>query len=96
MADFIFELETKGYYHIDNIEEIKSVYPALYSFFKQDGVTSATAYAIYGVNDLIGYIIIHSVNGKILTSGEVLPQVAEAAQRVSALLNFDDLEEIVN
>ena len=96
MADFIFELETKGYYHVDNIEEIKTIYPALYSLFKQDNVTSVTAYAIYGVNDLIGYIIIHSVNGKILTRGEVLPQVAEAAQRVSALLNFDDLEEIVN
>ena len=96
MADFIFELETKGYYHVDNIEEIKSIYPPLYSLFKQDGVTSATAYAIYGVNDLIGYIMIHSINGKILTRGEVLPQVAEAAQRVSALLNFDDLEEIVN
>lgn len=96
VADFIFELETEGYYHIDNIEDIKTTYPALYGLFKQDGVTSATAYAIYGVNEVIGYIIIHSINGKLLTRGEVLHQVAEAAQRVSSLLNFDDLEDIVN
>ena len=96
MAEFIFELETKGYYHVDNIEDIKDVYPALYSLLKRDNVTSVTAYAIYGVNELMGYIIIHSINGKILTRSEVLHQVAEAAQRVSALLNFNDVEEIVN
>lgn len=96
MAEFIFELETKGYYHVDNIEDIKDVYPALYSLLKRDNVTSVTAYAIYGVNELMGYIIIHSINGKILTRSEVLPQVAEAAQRVSALLNFNNVEEIVN
>ena len=96
MAEFIFELETKGYYHVDNIENIKDVYPALYSLLKRDNVTSVTAYAIYGVNELMGYIIIHSINGKILTRSEVLHQVAEAAQRVSALLNFNDVEEIVN
>lgn len=96
LADFIFELETKGYYHVDNIEDIKNIYPAMYSLLKRDNVTSVTAYAIYGVNEVIGYIIIHSINGKILSRGNVLPQVAEAAQRVSALLSFDDLEEIVN
>lgn len=96
MAEFIFELEIKGYYHVDNIEDIKDVYPALYSLLKRDNVTSVTAYAIYGVNELMGYIIIHSINGKILTRSEVLHQVAEAAQRVSALLNFNDVEEIVN
>jgi len=95
IADFIFELEEKGYYHIDNTEDIKNLYPALYSFFKNDQVTSATAYAIYGVDEALGFIIIHSVNGKIMKRSEVLPQVAEAAQRVSALLSFDDLEEIV-
>lgn len=96
LADFIFELEMKGYYHVDNIESIKNSHITLYTLLKQDNVTSATAYAIYGVTDVIGYIIIHSINGKILSRGEVLPRVAEAAQRISSLLNLDDLEEIAN
>lgn len=95
LVDFIFELETKGYYHVDDIETIKYTFPQLYGLLKKDGVTSITAYAIYGVNEFIGYITVHSINGKILTRDETLSKVAEAAQRISSLLNFNILEEIV-
>lgn len=95
-ADFIFELESKGYFHVNDIESIKNTHQVMYKLLKQDNVTSMTAYAIYGLNDIIGYIVIYTTDGKIMVRNQVLPRLAEAAQRVSALLNLDDLEEIAN
>lgn len=91
-ADFITELEEKGYFYIEDIEEIKNVYPFIYNFVKPNGTKSMLFYVIYGVDDALGFVILSSVREN-FTRKDTLPKIAEVAQKISALLNLEDLEE---
>ena len=62
---------------------------------KPNNVKSLLFYSIYGVNDTLGCIVLTSVNGKTFARKDALPEVAEAAQKISSLLNLEDLEEII-
>lgn len=94
-ADFVSDLEDASYFYAEDLEEIKLTYPFIYNFMKPNNVKSLLFYSIYGVNDTLGCIVLTSVNGKTIARKDALPEVAEAAQKISSLLNLEDLEEII-
>lgn len=92
-ADFISEVEKKGYFYIYEPEDIKESYPAVYNILKVHNSGSLLFYAIYGMNEILGAVMISVPNGKQFTRQAVLATVAESAQRISNLLNLEDWEE---
>lgn len=90
----IFELEDKSYFYAKHIEETKDLYPSFYAFLQNDNVESVIYYSIYGVDEPIGYISLTSVKGKTLEGSDTLPKMAEAAQKISSLLNYGDIDEM--
>ena len=93
-ANLIFELEDKSYFYAKHIEETKDLYPSFYAFLQNDNVESVIYYSIYGVDEPIGYISLTSVKGKTLEGSDTLPKMAEAAQKISSLLNYGDIDEM--
>ena len=93
-ANFILELEDKSYFYAKHIEETKDLYPSFYAFLQNDNVESVIYYSIYGVDEPIGYISLASVKGKTFERSDTLPKMAEAAQKISSLLNYGDIDEM--
>ena len=93
IAEFLEKLEEKGYFFIDDIESIKTSHPVIYNFMHPNGVKCALFYALYGVNDTIGFIVISTVNNHCFYRQDALPRVAEVAQIISSLLNFDKIQK---
>lgn len=93
IAEFIEELEEKGYYYVRDIADSKEKYPILYSFMYPNNAHSALFYTLYGVNNTIGFIVATTVNKKEFTREDSLPRIAGSAQIISSLLNFDTLRE---
>jgi len=91
MADFILELEENNFFYTDNIEELRETNPFIYNCLKTSNISSAIFYSIYGVSNKLGLVALTSVN-KMLEKNDVLPAIAEATQRVSSLLSFEELE----
>ena len=92
-AKFIVDLERSGYYFTEDICSDKNELPSLYNFLKSTGVKSIMFYSIYGVNDTLGFIVLTSVNNKILLRKNIISKVAESAQVISSLLNLEELED---
>ena len=95
IADFILDLEDNNFYFCESIEEMRETCPYIYNALHSGRAKSAIFYSIYGVNNKLGFIALTSIS-KIFDKNEVLPEIAEAAQRVSSLLNFEELEEGIN
>ena len=93
IAEFIEELEDKGFYYVKDITEAKDKYPILYDFMKPNNVHSALFYTLYGVNDTIGFVVATTVKDKEFTRADSLPRIASAAQIISSLLNFDTIHD---
>lgn len=94
-ADFILELEDNNYFFIEDMDNIKIEYPFIHNLFKPADIKSAIFFSIYGVNEKLGFIMLGSDSGVTFNKDEVLPLVVEAAQKISALLNLDNLEETI-
>lgn len=95
-ADFISEIEEKSYFYAKYPEEIKETYPIMYSLFKQHNAGSVLFYAIYGINEIIGLVFVSVPKEKTFERSDVLPYVAETAQRISNLLNLENLNNSMN
>lgn len=93
ISEFLENLENKGYSFIEDLELIKNESPMIYHFLKPSNVKSALFYSLYGVNDTIGFIVAMSSDEKKLDKKYALPRMAESAQRISSLLNFDKLHK---
>lgn len=93
IAEFLEDLEDKGYYYVHNVECIKNNYPVVYSMMKPNDVRSAIFYTLYGVNNTIGFVVATTVKDKEFTSDDALPEIAGTAQIISSLLNFDAIQE---
>lgn len=93
IAEFIEELEDKGYYFVENIEDIKFTFPVAYNFMKPNGVTCALFYALYGVENSIGFLVITTVSNHCFEKRDSIARIAEYAQIISSMLNFDKLHE---
>ena len=92
-AKFIIELEDNGYFYVEDLENMKEEYPFIYNFMHPNGVKSALFYSIYGVGQTLGFIVLTTVNENMFTRKDALPRCAETAQKISSLLNLEDLEE---
>ena len=92
-AKFIVDLERSGYYFTEDICSDKNELHSLYNFLKSTGVKSIMFYSIYGVNDTLGFIVLTSINNKILLRKDIISKVAESAQVISSLLNLEELED---
>ena len=92
ISDFIEKVERDTFFYVKDLEEIKDVYPVMYSFMRPDGVKSMLFYAIYSEDHTIGFIVVTSVK-KELDRKEMLPEVAAIAQAISSLLNYGTLKE---
>lgn len=95
LADFILDLEDNNFFYTGNIEELRNSSPFIYNTLKTSGAKSAIFYSIYGVNNKLGLVALTSIT-KVFDKNEVLPAIAEASQRISSLLNFEELEEDIN
>ena len=91
-ANFVAELEKVSYFYVEDIEEIKDLYPFIYNFVKPNSTKSMLFYSIYGVEDTLGFIVLSSTR-KPFARKDTLPKIAETAQMISSLLNLEDLEE---
>ena len=94
-ADFILELEDNNYFFIEDLENIKTEYPFVHTLFKPANIKSAIFFSIYGVNERLGFIMLASSEEDTFIKDDILPLVVEAAQKISALLNLDNLEETI-
>lgn len=91
IATFLENLEEKGYFYAEDIEEIKSEHPTVYAFMKPNGVKSLLFYSLYGVDDTIGFIAVTSVGEHSFSREDALPKVASTAQSISSLLNYNTI-----
>ena len=93
VASFLEVLEDKGYYYTPDIQEIKDKYPIMYNFMNPNDVKSALFYCLYGVNNTIGFLVATTVKDNSFTREGALPKLACSAQKISSLLNFNELQE---
>lgn len=92
-AEFLEILESKGYFYVEDIEELKDDYKMVYNFMKPNGAKTALFYSLYGVDESIGFVVATTVGTKTFTRNDSLPTIASTAQRISSMLNFDTLYE---
>lgn len=92
-AEFLEHLEEDGLYFLENIDTISQTMPNLYVMMKQNGVQSALFYSLCGIDDTIGFIVITSTNGKLLTKDDTIPKIANTAQKISSFLNFNKIRD---
>jgi hypothetical protein len=90
VAEFLERLEDKGYFYIENIEEIKNVYPMIYNFMAPNSAKTALFYSLYGIKGTIGFIVATTVHESSFKRDVGLPRIAQTAQQVSTLLNFNE------
>lgn len=92
-ADFLEQLEEKGYFYVRDIEEIKDTYKMIYNFMKPNGAKTALFYSLSGIDDSIGFVVATTVGNKEFTREESLSHIASTAQRISSMLNFNTIYE---
>lgn len=94
-AEFLVALEKEGAIYIEDLSKVKDQYPMLTHFMLPNGVKSALFYSLEGVDEPIGFIVITTTiqNGKTLTKSCCLHDIARAAQRIGAMLNFNELKK---
>jgi len=93
VAEFIEELEDKGYYYVKDVAETREKFPVLHNFMAPNGAHSALFYTLYGVDNTIGFVVATTVKNHTFTRTDALPKIAGAAQIISSLLNFDALHD---
>jgi len=92
LSGFIHKLEDDGSVYIEDMETIRSEYPIMYELFKPSLTKSALFYALQGVDEIIGFLVITRVDEPINKKSS-LTEVAKAAQLVSSMLNFEELHK---
>lgn len=94
VANFLLKLEDDGFCYIESLEDIKEEYPVLYNFLKPNNVESCFFYTIQGVEEVVGFIVCTSTNGRKLEKKTLLQKTPPIAQKISSMLNFDELDKI--
>lgn len=92
-ASFLTSLEEEGLIYVKDITEIQTEFPVLTHFLKKDDVKSALFYILQGVDEPIGFIALSTTDasGKILNKDAAILETAKAAQKISTLINFNEL-----
>ena len=94
-ANFLLDLEDKSYIIVNDVEDIQIEYPYIYFLLKSSGVKSAVFYSIYGVDEELGFIILESAQKNTLNRDETMSEIMESAQKISSLLNFEGIEDMI-
>jgi len=94
-ANFLIDLEEYGYVYIKNLQESKEKYPILSYFMLPNDVKSALFYSIEGVDEVVGFLVVTTTaaSNKIINKNESMSIISKSAQRISALLSFNDLSK---
>jgi len=93
LASLFEHLEHKGYFYTADIAESKDSFASLYYMLQPEDIKSLLLYAIYGVDDTIGFVMVASTGDKTFTREDTLPKVACTSQIISSLLNFDRIQD---
>ena len=92
LSGFIHKLEEEGSIYIEDIEEIKQEYPILHELLKPSLAKSALFYALQGIDEVIGFIVITKVDKAIIKKPS-LTEVAKSAQLISSMINFEEYQK---
>lgn len=92
-ASFLIKLEEEGFIYMNDLKCSQLEFPILTHLLGQDDVKSALFYTLQGVDESIGFILLSTTNasGKILDKDLAMTEVARAAQKISTLINFNEL-----
>lgn len=92
-ADFLELLEDKTYVYIENLEEVRHIFPTLYNMLNPNGTKTVLFYSLYGVSGPIGFLSASTISNRNFTKDVGLPRIAQVAQKISTLLNFNEWHE---
>ena len=92
MANCLAELEEKGYYLVEDIEDERLKHPVLHSFISVTNAKSLLFYPIFKDNLMFAILVVSSVRCQALTK-EHVPRISKATQRLSSLLNLEELKQ---
>lgn len=92
LSGFIHKLEDEGSIYIEDFDKIKSEFPILHELLKPSLSRSMLFYALQGVDEVIGFVVIMKVEGP-LEKKHSLTEIAKSAQLISSMLNFDELHK---
>jgi hypothetical protein len=95
-SDFLTDLEELGHFYSKDIEDVKSQYPVIYNFMKPNNAKSVLFYAIHGVEEIIGFIVVTTTGTNTFEEKDTMHKVAMTAQQISSLLNFEELDKKVH
>ena len=91
LSKFIEHMEESGYLMFDSLNDIKEEFPVLCGYLIPGGCHSGIFYTLYDEENAIGFIAVTSLT-KSFNKKTALPKVASAAQKVSALLNYNKIK----
>ena len=92
-SEFLEDLEDKGLIFINDIDMLEHTHSIMHKMMKNNGCKSALFYSLSGMEDSIGFLVVTKIDGRLLTRQETIPKMANIAQRISSLLNFDKIHE---
>jgi len=85
ISRFLSDLEKEGFIFMEHFDDIKEKYPIIYSLMKPNGVNSALFYAIHGIDDVVGFIVLTTVTDQLLCKKDSLHEMAKATQIISSM-----------
>ena len=92
MANCLAELEEKGYYLVEDIEDERLKHPVLHSFISVTNAKSLLFYPIFKDNLMFAILVVSSIKSQALIR-EYVPRISKATQRLSSLLNLEELKQ---
>ena len=93
ISRFLTDLEKEGFIFAEHFDDIKEKYPIIHSLMAPNGVKSALFYAIHGIDDVVGFIVLTTVTDQLLCKKDSLHEMAKTTQIISSMWNFDELEK---
>lgn len=96
LAGFLTTLEKDGFVFIDDLEKEKDIYPVIYNMMKPNNVHSALFYAIRGIGEVVGFLVISTTENRKLDKKCAMNEIAKVAQLVSSMWNFEEVKELIN
>lgn len=85
ISKFLTDLEREGFIFIERFDDIKEKYPVIHGLMSPNGVKSALFYAIHGIDDTVGFIVLTSITDQLLCKKNSLHEMAKATQIISSM-----------
>lgn len=96
IAGFLAKLEKEGSIFIDGTSPMLEEYKILEQIMQGAGMKSALFYSIQGIEEAIGFLVIITTknSGNTIDLSTATFWMNRAAQRISSMINFDEMDEI--